>query len=147
MILVRPVWLSSYADANPIINGGVGELSAMWSTYKQQYLVAYFDFQKNGAGVLRIGNSSNPYGPFDTSTILFDSSKHYPWMQNDWYGPYGGYLIHDQGNTLPIVYITLSLLVPYRVFIMTVNLDQVYNQGTDIQPYLNTTMPFSAQKV
>eukprot|EP01121_Diplochlamys_sp_Union-15-3_P006513 TRINITY_DN1699_c0_g2_i5.p2 TRINITY_DN1699_c0_g2~~TRINITY_DN1699_c0_g2_i5.p2 ORF type:complete len:152 (+),score=28.29 TRINITY_DN1699_c0_g2_i5:666-1121(+) len=120
----NPVFSTNYNDANPIINGNVGEISAMWSSYKQQYLVSYFDFQRNGASVLRLGNSTYPWGPFDVDTILFDSSKTYPWMAPGWYGPYGGYLVPDNGSKSPIIYITLSLWVPYRVFILSVDLSK-----------------------
>jgi len=125
---------SSYNDANTVIEGRVGELSAAWSTYKKQYLVSYCDFQPNGASLLRLGFSDNAWGPFNTNTILFDSSKTYSWMQPGWYGPYGGYIVPDQGVNTPWLYITLSLWNPYRVFIMKLDLSKDLPTVLEVNP-------------
>jgi len=113
------------ADAQPIVTGvKTGELSVQWSCYLQRWLLSAFDYT---SGNLYFRSATSLSGPWSAPKLVFEGSKVYHWYQPGWFGPYGGYLLHelDRGGGR-YVYFTLSLWVPYNIFLMEADLKQIF---------------------
>lgn len=106
-------WSADIGEAETIVEGTIGELSVMWSTYLDRWLMTYSD-----AGNAYIREGITPWGPWgDPIEIL--SSTDYPGLYSPYMNPR---YVTDDGRT---VYFTLSLWGPYNVFWFSMDLDKV----------------------
>lgn len=130
-----PQWSNNIVDAVPIIRGvKVGELSVQWNSYLNQWLLAYFDYHHSNNMYFR--KASHLWGPWSKPKLVFNGSKKYDWYKTeqtrkgpvDWGGPYGGYLLPESGR---IVYFTLSLWIPYSIFLMEADLQEIFGEEND----------------
>jgi len=68
--------------------------------------------------------------------LVFSGSEKYDWYKTeqtrkgpvDWGGPYGGYLLPESGR---IAYFTLSLWIPYSIFLMEADLQEIFGEEND----------------
>lgn len=108
-----PQWSSDMADAETIVEGTIGELSVMWSTYLERWIMTYSD-----AGSAYIREGITPWGPWGEPIELVSGSEYeglYSPYLNPRYVTEGGRRIH----------FTLSLWGPYNVFWFSADLDRV----------------------
>lgn len=108
-----PQWSSDMADAETIVEGTIGELSVMWSTYLERWIMTYSD-----AGSAYIREGITPWGPWGDPIELVSGSEYeglYSPYLNPRYVTEGGRRIH----------FTLSLWGPYNVFWFSADLDRV----------------------
>lgn len=128
-------WNENQAEAVPIINDvKVGELSVQWNRYLNQWLIAYFDYDKQPAN-LYFRSADNLWEAWSEEKLVFSGSERYDWYQsqttrigtqNPWGTPYGGYLLPDNYNDSRKTYFVLSLWNPYSIFLMEANLDSIF---------------------
>ncbi|WP_372968136.1 DUF4185 domain-containing protein [Microbacterium sp.] len=108
-----PQWSSDMADAETIVEGTIGELSVMWSTYLERWIMTYSD-----AGSAYIREGITPWGPWGEPIELVSGSEYeglYSPYLNPRYVTEGGRRIH----------FALSLWGPYNVFWFSADLDRV----------------------
>lgn len=108
-----PQWSSDMAEAETIVDGTIGELSVMWSTYLERWIMTYSD-----AGSAYIREGITPWGPWGEPIELVSGSEYeglYSPYLNPRYVTEGGRRIH----------FTLSLWGPYNVFWFSADLDRV----------------------
>lgn len=108
-----PQWSSDMADAEMIVEGTIGELSVMWSTYLERWVMTYSD-----AGSAYIREGITPWGPWGEPIELVSGSEYeglYSPYLNPRYVTEGGRRIH----------FALSLWGPYNVFWFSADLDRV----------------------
>lgn len=108
-----PRWSSDLTDAVRVVDPTVGELSVMWSTYLERWVMTYSDL---GNAYIREGLT--PWGPWGEPIELV-SGADYPGLYSPYLSP--RYTSAD-GRTL---YFTLSLWGPYNVFWFSVDLDRL----------------------
>ncbi|KAA0962246.1 DUF4185 domain-containing protein [Microbacterium sp. ANT_H45B] len=108
-----PRWSSDMADAATVVEGTIGELSVMWSTYLERWIMTYSD-----AGNAYIREGITPWGPWGEPLELVSGS--------DYEGLYSPYLnpryVTEDGRR---IHFTLSLWGPYNVFWFSADLDRV----------------------
>lgn len=108
-----PQWSDDLNDAETILDGTIGELSVMWSTYLDRWIMTYSD-----AGSAYIREGVTPWGPWGEAIELVP--------QADYPGLYSPYLnpryVSDDGRR---IYFTLSLWGPYNVFWFSADLERV----------------------
>ncbi|WP_136028684.1 DUF4185 domain-containing protein [Microbacterium sp. PF5] len=108
----EPVWSDDLDDAQVVVEGTIGELSVMWSTYLERWIMTYSD-----AGNAYIREGITPWGPWGEPIELVPG--------DDYPGLYGPYLdpryVSDDGRR---IYFTLSLWDPYNVFWFAADLDR-----------------------
>lgn len=108
----QPRWSEDLGDAATVVEGTIGELSVMWSTYLERWIMTYSD-----AGNAYIREGITPWGPWGEPIELVPGSE-YP-------GLYGPYLepryVSDDGRR---IFFTLSLWDPYNVFWFSADLDR-----------------------
>ncbi len=101
----QPRWSADEADAVVVLDGPVGELSVMWSTHLERWLLT--TMADNADAVVHEGLS--PWGPW--------SAPHTITTQRETPGLYAPYMapryVSDDGRR---VYFTLSIWGPYQVF-------------------------------
>jgi len=122
-----PLWSPIQNEAVPIVSGvKVGELSVAWNDYLQKYILAFFDFAGSPYGFyFRI--SDKPWGKWSTRKLIFDGTQKPDWYETGWRGPYGGYLLRELSRESGrIIYFTLSLWIPYNIFLMELDLREVF---------------------
>jgi len=131
-----PQWSNNIVDAVPILRGvKVGELSVQWNSYLNQWLLAYFDYHYGNNMYFR--KAPHPWGPWSEPELVFSGSEKYDWYKTEqtrkgpvnWGGPYGGYLLPESEDS--IVYFTLSLWIPYSIFLMEANLQEIFGEESD----------------
>lgn len=105
-------WSSEMADAAPIVEGTVGELSVMWSTYLERWIMTYSD-----AGNAYIREGLTPWGPWGEPIELVSGAE-YPGLYSPYLNPR---YVSGDGRT---IYFTLSLWGPYNVFWFSAELEQ-----------------------
>lgn len=108
-----PQWSSDMADAETIVEGTIGELSVMWSTFLERWIMTYSD-----AGSAYIREGITPWGPWGEPIELVSGSEYeglYSPYLNPRYVTEGGRRIH----------FALSLWGPYNVFWFSADLDRV----------------------
>jgi len=106
-------WSSEMADAAPIVEGTVGELSVMWSTYLERWIMTYSD-----AGNAYIREGLTPWGPWGEPIELVSGAE-YPGLYSPYLNPR---YVSGDGRT---IYFTLSLWGPYNVFWFSAELERV----------------------
>nr|WP_314844493.1 DUF4185 domain-containing protein [uncultured Microbacterium sp.] len=108
----EPRWSSDPDDAETIVEGAIGELSVMWSTYLDRWIMTYSD-----AGSAYIREGITPWGPWGEPIELVPGS--------DYEGLYSPYLnpryVSDDGRT---IHFSLSLWGPYNVFWFSADLER-----------------------
>lgn len=107
-----PVWSSSSAEAANVVEGTIGELSVMWSSYLDRWIMTYSD-----AGNAYIREGATPWGPW-ADPIELVSGAEYPGLYSPYLDPR---YVSDDGRT---IYFTLSLWGPYNVFWFSAKLDR-----------------------
>eukprot|EP01113_Clastostelium_recurvatum_P019228 TRINITY_DN226_c0_g1_i1.p1 TRINITY_DN226_c0_g1~~TRINITY_DN226_c0_g1_i1.p1 ORF type:complete len:425 (-),score=50.23 TRINITY_DN226_c0_g1_i1:64-1248(-) len=123
-------WGEGENVAAPIISTKSGEISAIYSAYFKQFVVSAFDF--SGVPTCYMWRSHTPTGPWSRSVIYTDLEP-YPWKAG-LSGPYGGYLVPDQGNPQPRMFMTFSFWVPYRTYMIETDLSKI---GTGEPIFIN----------
>src|SRR5690606_37778032 len=108
----HPRWSSDMADAETIVEGTSGELSVMWSTYLERWIMTYSD-----AGSAYIREGITPWGPWGVPVELVSGSE-YPGLYSPYLNPR---YVSDDAST---IYFTLSLWDPYNVFWFSIDLDR-----------------------
>lgn len=93
------------AEPTPVVSGGVGEVSVMWSPSLRQWLMVATDVFRNGI-VLRQANS--PVGPWTDARVIA-SGTNYPSIYGANIHPW------SKGNDL---YFTMSQWTSYNVYLM-----------------------------
>ncbi|MFE6734759.1 DUF4185 domain-containing protein [Microbacterium sp. NPDC057650] len=105
-------WSADMDAAQTVVDGTIGELSVMWSTYLERWIMTYSD-----AGSAYIREGVTPWGPWGDPIELVPGSA-YPGL----YSPYlNSRYVSSDGRT---VYFTLSLWDPYNVFWFSADLDR-----------------------
>lgn len=107
-----PRWSSDLADAETIVDGTIGELSVMWSTYLERWIMTYSD-----AGSAYIREGITPWGPWGDPIELV-SGDDYPGLYSPYLNPR---YVSDDGRR---IYFTLSLWGPYNVFWFSADLEK-----------------------
>ncbi|MGG4094216.1 DUF4185 domain-containing protein [Paenibacillus lautus] len=101
----NPRWSTDKKDAQNVVDDTVGELSVVWNSYLERWLMTYL---KEGQGVV-IREGMTPWGPWGEPLDLV-RAEDYPGL----YGPYmNDRYTENDGRT---IYFTLSLWDPYNVF-------------------------------
>ena len=107
-----PQWSTEMADAETIVDGTVGELSVMWSTYLDRWIMTYSD-----AGSAYIREGITPWGPWGEPLELVPG--------DEYEGLYSPYLnpryVTEDGRR---IHFTLSLWGPYNVYWFSADLDR-----------------------
>lgn len=107
-----PRWSSEMTDAETIVEGTIGELSVMWSTYLERWIMSYSD-----GGNAYIRESATPWGTWGDPIELV-SAADYPALYSPYMNPR---YVSDDGRT---IYFSLSLWNPYNVYWFSVDLDK-----------------------
>lgn len=109
----QPRWSAQPDHAEAVVEGTIGELSVMWSTYLERWIMTYSD---GGNAYIREGLA--PWGPWNDPIELV-SAADYPGL----YSPYvNSRYVSADGRT---VYFTLSLWGPYNVFWFSAELERI----------------------
>lgn len=109
----KPIWSSDIAQAKTIVDDTVGELSVVWNSYLQRWLMTYL---KEGEGVV-IREGLAPWGPWGDAIDLVTSSE-----QPGLYAPFMNERYTEDGGKT--IYFTLSLWDPYNVFWFKASLEK-----------------------
>jgi len=130
----KPKWSSKIGEAVPIVSDvKVGELSVQWNRYLNKWLLCYFDYTPSGGNAdMFFRTADNLWGPWSDAVFVYDGDYKYYWYQTEetrqgpklWGTPYGGYILSDTDGSK--VYFTLSLWVPYSIFLMEVDLNELF---------------------
>ncbi|MGQ9706737.1 MAG: DUF4185 domain-containing protein [bacterium] len=130
----KPKWSSKIGEAVPIVEGvKVGELSVQWNSYLNKWLLCYFDYTPTTENAdMFFRTADNLWGPWSSAVFVYDGHYRYYWYQTEetrqgpklWGTPYGGYILSDTDGSS--VYFTLSLWVPYSIFLMEVDLRELF---------------------
>jgi hypothetical protein len=107
-----PLWSAAMQDAETIVEGTIGELSVMWSTYLERWIMTYSD-----AGNAYIREGITPWGPWG-DPIEVASATDYPGLYSPYLNPR---YVADGGKT---IYFTMSLWGPYNVFWFSIDLEK-----------------------
>ena len=107
-----PNWSPSMSEAEPIIEGAMGEMSVMWNSYLNKYVLMNLD---NVRLAILLRTADAPWGPWSAPRIVVTareySGLYSPNVHPQW--------VEDSGR---IVYFTMSLWSEYNVFLMKVDL-------------------------
>ncbi|GAB3127156.1 DUF4185 domain-containing protein [Glaciibacter psychrotolerans] len=108
-----PKWSTNIADAEAVVEGTIGELSVIWSTYLDRWIMSYSD-----AGSAYVREGVTPWGPWGEPIELV-SGDDYPGLYSPYLNPR---YVSDDGRT---IFFTLSLWGPYNVFWFSADLERV----------------------
>lgn len=106
-----PRWSGDLDDAETIVDGTIGELSVMWSTYLDRWIMTYSD---DGSAYIREGIT--PWGPWGDPIELVSGVDH-PGLYSPYLNPR---YVSDDGRTF---FFALSLWDPYNVFWFSAELE------------------------
>lgn len=107
-----PTWSDDMADAETVVDGTIGELSVMWSTYLERWIMTYSD-----AGNAYIREGITPWGPWGDPLELVPGSEY-----EGLYSPYlNPRYVTEDGRC---IHFTLSLWGPYNVFWFSADLER-----------------------
>lgn len=107
-----PQWGDDMSAATTIVDGTIGELSVMWSTYLERWIMTYSD---GGNAYIREGIT--PWGPWG-DPIEVAAQADYPGLYSPYLSPR---YVGDGGRR---VYFTMSLWGPYNVFWFSLDLER-----------------------
>lgn len=107
-----PIWSDEMADAEMVLEGTIGELSVMWSTHLDRWIMTYSD-----AGNAYIREGITPWGLWGEATELVSGTE-YPGLYSPYLNPR---YVSDDGRT---IYFALSLWGPYNVFWFSADLER-----------------------
>ncbi|GAA5145863.1 hypothetical protein GCM10025768_03670 [Microbacterium pseudoresistens] len=108
-----PMWSTELSEAAPVVEGTIGELSVVWSSYLERWLMTYSD---GGDAIIREGVT--PWGPWGDPLVLVPGDQY-----DGLYSPYmNPRYVDDDGRR---IYFTLSLWGPYNVFWFSAELDRI----------------------
>lgn len=107
-----PIWSEEMGEAETIVEGTIGELSVMWSTYLERWIMTYSD-----AGSAYIREGITPWGPWGDPLELASAAE-YPGLYSPYMNPR---YVSDDGRT---IYFDMSLWGPYNVYWFSVDLDK-----------------------
>jgi hypothetical protein len=107
-----PRWSPDMDAATTIVDGTIGELSVMWSTYLERWIMTYSD---GGNAYIREGIT--PWGPWG-EPIEIAAQADYPGLYSPYLDPR---YVQDGGRKM---YFTLSLWDPYNVFWFSLDLEK-----------------------
>lgn len=107
-----PRWSRAADDAETIVDPTVGELSVMWSTYLERWIMTYSD-----AGNAYIREGITPWGPWGEPIELV-SGADYPGLYSPYLNP--RYVTEDGRR----IHFALSLWGPYNVFWFSADLEK-----------------------
>ncbi|WP_353112892.1 DUF4185 domain-containing protein [Microbacterium sp.] len=107
-----PRWSADMTKAETVVDGTIGELSVMWSTYLERWIMTYSD-----AGNAYIREGATPWGPWGDPIELV-AAKDYPGLYSPYLNPR---YVSDDGRR---IYFTLSLWGPYNVFWFSADLQR-----------------------
>lgn len=107
-----PIWSQDMADAETIVEGTIGELSVMYSTYLERWVMTYSD-----AGSAYIREGITPWGPWGDPLELVPGSD-YPGLYSPYLNPR---YVNEDGKR---IHFTLSLWGPYNVFWFAADLER-----------------------
>lgn len=99
------------SQSTPIIDGTVGELSVIYNETYKKWIIAYFNSAEYNI-TMRIADDIT--GPWDTRFVLANGTD-YPQLYGSYFHP-----LSSKGDYL---YFTMSMWMPYNVFLMKVELD------------------------
>ncbi|MFW6119854.1 MAG: DUF4185 domain-containing protein [Petrotogales bacterium] len=107
-----PIWSKEESKAVEIIEPPVGECSAIYNHYLEKWIFTYLNEESHD---LEIRESDYPWGPWSEPVQLVSSRK--------FSGLYGAYMnplfVENEGE---YIYFTMSLWVPYNVYLMKAKL-------------------------
>lgn len=107
-----PLWSPDMSAAKTVLDPDVGELSVMWSTYLERWVMTY-----SAGGDAYIREGLTPWGPWGEPMQLASASE-YPGLYSPYLNPR---YVSDGGRT---VYFTMSLWGPYNVFWFSAQLEK-----------------------
>lgn len=107
-----PQWGDDMSAATTIVDGTIGELSVMWSTYLERWIMTYSD---GGNAYIREGIT--PWGPWG-DPIEVAAQADYPGLYSPYLSPR---YVGDGGRR---IYFTMSLWGPYNVFWFSLDLER-----------------------
>ncbi len=112
-----PQWENNESAGSFMIDGHVGEMSVIYNQYLHAWIMMYFNQIDNK---IEIRQSDTPWGPWSTPTTVMTLAQ----GPTGTYGIYAPYIlpqwVEDKGKT---IYFTLSVWVPYDVYLAKVTLD------------------------
>ncbi|RLF40826.1 MAG: hypothetical protein DRN12_04565 [Thermoplasmata archaeon] len=124
----KPIWSENIEDAIPLEGTDkmrVGEISFVYNPILDMYLIMFDSFSIKDGGFW-LYYSKEPYGPY--SRVKVGVLKDDSWLQENWSGCYGGYIIPymfgDDGKEL---YFTISVWKPYITVVMKTRFDMKEN--------------------
>lgn len=107
-----PEWSDDMTDAETVVEGTIGELSVMWSTFLERWIMTYSD-----GGSAYIREAATPWGLWGDPIELV-SAADYPGLYSPYMNPR---YVSEDGRT---VYFSMSLWGPYNVFWFSFDLDK-----------------------
>ena len=102
-----PRWSASMSAAKTIVDGTVGELSVVWNSYLDRWLMTYAD---GGSGGASIREAAAPWGRWSDAMTLVSAAD----VPGGLYAPF--MLPKYTANHGRTIYFTLSKWGPYNVF-------------------------------
>jgi hypothetical protein len=106
-----PLWSTDGSDAEPVIDAPIGEITVMWNTYLDRYILMNLD---DAAKKIYVRTAQSPWGPWSAPFTIISRPEY-----NGFYAPnIDPTLIEDNGR---IVYFTMSLWNVYNVYLMKVD--------------------------
>ncbi|QAY59411.1 DUF4185 domain-containing protein [Microbacterium protaetiae] len=117
-------WSKSEADATPIVEAPISELSVQYDAYTHRYLMMTL----SGPDIV-LRTAKSPQGPWSSPQTVAHAA--------DYPGLYGGFL--HPWNRNGDIYFTMSSWSPYNVYLMHMQLDR---NGKIINPNLVTDPSF-----
>ncbi len=111
-----PLWSTNHNDAEPILEAPTGEISIMWNSYLEKYMMLNLD---DVAKKIYVRTAQSPWGPWGPPRTIISRSEYI-----GFYAPnIDPLLVEDNGR---IVYFTMSLWNEYNVYLMKVDLTQLH---------------------
>lgn len=112
-----PQWISDEYTSNFVLNGSIGEMSVIFNHALSAWTMMYFNQIDNR---IEIRQSDNPWGTWSEPIKVMTPAQ----IPKDTVGIYAPYMlpqwVEDKGRT---IYFTLSLWVPYDVYLARATLD------------------------
>lgn len=124
----EPNWEKDIKQAKSLFNENIkaGEISFVYNDKLEKYFLFFQNYFPGNNG-FKLYYSDNASGPFELAGTLFPCGriKSKPdWMEKEWGGCYGGYLVPGSfGNGTEMFY-SLSLWNPYTTVLMKMELEE-----------------------